>query len=400
MKKKSAIVVGSGAGGGTVARELANNRIGVTLLEKGRSVTVDKTHQQYDNLNIGVELLKITCLGGTTLVTAGNAVRTCQEEFQQMGINLEDEFQEVERELKVDPLPDSHFGDGTLRIMEASSMLGLSMAKMPKFINPKECIPCGKCALGCPRNAKWSSLKYLEEAEKLGVKIIENSPVTGITTSNGQVTGVRSHNHEYHADLVILCSGAIETPRLLSSVGIAAGKHLFVDTFVTVGGVLRDVDFYKEVSMNAVYKGDGFILAPHYSSLLTSRLEKQGFSDSDILGMMVKIKDEKSGCVSEDMVIKNNTSHDVGLMAEGSALAGTILTEAGVDPGTIISTPARGAHPGGTAAIGEVVDKNLETEIKGLYVCDASVFPRAPGAPPVLTILALAKRLGKHLSMM
>lgn len=88
----------------------------------------------------------------------------------------------------------------------------------------------------------------------------------------------------------------------------------------------------------------------------------------------------------------------MGLIAEGSSLAGTILTEAGVDPSSLVSTPSRGAHPGGTAAIGEVVDDNLETEIDGLFVCDASVLPSAPGAPPVLTILSLAKRLGKYIS--
>lgn len=395
---KNVIVVGSGAGGATVARELANNGNNVTLLEKGSQISIDNAHQCYDNLDIGVELLKTTCLGGTTLVTAGNAVRTCQEELEGIGINLENEFQEVEYELKVGTLPDTHFGEGTLKIMEASSSLGLSMEKMPKFINPGECVPCGKCALGCPRNAKWSSINYLKEAEKLGMKILDNSPVTKIKTSNGKVTGVLSHNHEYNADVVILCAGAIETPRLLGSAGIKSGEHLFVDTFITVGGVLSDIDFNKEVSMNALYKGNDFILAPHYSSLLTSRLEKHGFHENDVLGIMVKIKDERSGCVSEDLVVKNNTSHDVGLLAEGSAIAGAILTEAGVDPGTIISTPGRGAHPGGTAAIGEVVDNNLETEIEGLYVCDASVFPSAPGAPPVLTILALAKRLGKYLS--
>jgi choline dehydrogenase-like flavoprotein len=81
---KNVIVVGSGAGGATVARELAKNRIKVTLLEKGCSTPVDKAHQYYDNLDVGVELLKTTCLGGTTLVTAGNAVRTCQEEFKEM----------------------------------------------------------------------------------------------------------------------------------------------------------------------------------------------------------------------------------------------------------------------------------------------------------------------------
>ena len=57
----------------------------------------------------------------------------------------------------------------------------------------------------------------------------------------------------------------------------------------------------------------------------------------------------------------------------------------------------RGAHPGGTAKIGEIVDSNLETEISNLYVCDASVLPISPGKPPILTILALSKRLADYL---
>lgn len=395
---KNVIVVGSGAGGAAVARELAFYGINVTLLEKGRPILTENAHQCYDNLDVGVELLKATCLGGTTLVTAGNAVRSCQEELEAMGINLENEYWELERELNIGPLPDTHFGEGTLKIMDAASSLGLSMDKMPKFINPRECIPCGKCSFGCPRNAKWSSLNYLEEAENFGAKIIENSPVTRIVVTDGQISGVFSHEQKYVADMVILCAGAVETPRLLGTAGLVAGEHLFVDTFVTVGGVLKDIDFHKEISMNALYMGDGFILAPHYSSLINSRIGKNVTSEKDILGMMVKIRDERSGCVGDSTVIKNNTSHDVGLIAEGSSLAGAILTEAGVDPGSFVSTPARGAHPGGTAAIGEVVDENLETEISGLFVCDASVLPSAPGAPPVLTILALAKRLSKYIS--
>ncbi len=75
----------------------------------------------------------------------------------------------------------------------------------------------------------------------------------------------------------------------------------------------------------------------------------------------------------------------------------SILEKAGVDPTTMTSTVFRGAHPGGTAAIGEVVDKNLKTEIDGLYVSDASVIPVSPGKPPILLILALALRLANHL---
>ena len=47
--------------------------------------------------------------------------------------------------------------------------------------------------------------------------------------------------------------------------------------------------------------------------------------------------------------------------------------------------------------IGELVDANLKTRIDNLYVCDCSVIPEAWGLPPTLTLLALGKRLARHL---
>jgi choline dehydrogenase-like flavoprotein len=43
------------------------------------------------------------------------------------------------------------------------------------------------------------------------------------------------------------------------------------------------------------------------------------------------------------------------------------------------------------------VDQNLETEIKNLFVADASVIPEALDRPVVLTVISLAKRLSEHL---
>ena len=113
---------------------------------------------------------------------------------------------------------------------------------------------------------------------------------------------------------------------------------------------------------------------------------------------MVKTADEAKGYIDDDgEVVKINTIQDIRFLAEGVATAGFILREAGVDPSTIGSTVYRGAHPGGTAAIGKVVDSNQETKIKGLFVSDASVLPISPGKPPILTILALSKRLADYL---
>ena len=47
---------------------------------------------------------------------------------------------------------------GTKLIMEKAESLGFKTQKMPKFINPETCKPCGKCAFGCPRDSKWTSM--------------------------------------------------------------------------------------------------------------------------------------------------------------------------------------------------------------------------------------------------
>ncbi len=394
---RNVIVVGSGAGGATVARELVLKGINVILIEKGPFVNTENAFKHYENSDIGVELLKTSCIGGTTLVTAGNAVRTCQKHLKNLGIDLEDDFRAIEKEMGVSTLPDSHFGRGTKLIMEKAESMGFNVQKMPKFIDPETCKPCGKCASGCSKNSKWTSKNYVEDAITHGAVVIENTEITDLIIDNGEIKGVRSNDKEFYADVVVLSAGSIETPRLLRREGIDAGNNLFVDTFVTVGGVLENVKFNSEVQMNALIKLDELILAPHYSSILHDKLKKHHAQEKDILGMMIKISDESSGKVREDYIEKYSTSKDVSLLTEGSAVAGSILKDVGVEPTSLTSTLARGAHPGGTAAIGEIVDKNLETELPGLFVADASVFPKAPGAPPVLTIVALARRLGRYL---
>jgi len=240
-------------------------------------------------------------------------------------------------------------------------------------------------------------MEYVKDALDHGAKLIENTKITDLIINNGEVKGVKSSDREYLADNVVVSAGGIETPRILRRAGIDAGNNLFVDTFVTVGGVLKDIQFNSEVQMNALIKLDDLILSPHFSTILLDKLKKNHVRETDILGIMIKIGDEGSGKVREHHIEKYSTSKDVSLITKGSAVAGAILKEAGVDPTTLTSTLARGAHPGGTAAIDEIVDRNLETEISGLFVADASVFPRAPGAPPVITIVALARRLGRYL---
>jgi len=242
---RKVIVVGSGAGGATVARELSKKGVEVTLIEKGPFTKTGFAYEHYENANVGVELLKTSCIGGTTLVTAGNAVRTCQEQLKTMGIDLEEDFNDIENEMGVSTLPDSHFGRGTKLIMEKSESMGFNTQKMPKFIDPATCQPCGKCAFGCSRDSKWTSQDYVNDAIDHGAEVFENSEVTDLIVQNAEVLGVKTKDKEFFADAVVLSAGAIETPRILRKTGIDAGNNLFVDTFITVGGVLKNINFNK-----------------------------------------------------------------------------------------------------------------------------------------------------------
>jgi len=393
-----AVIVGSGAGGATVAKELATRGFEVVLLERGPIIAERDAAQYYANLSSAVELMRTVCLGGTTLVSAGNGVRVLEDELAALDIDLRAEFAETEAELGVRPLPDSHVGDGTRRIMAAADHFGFAVKRMPKFIDPARCVPCGKCASGCPMGAKWTALNYLRAAEQHGAKILANTPVESVYIKDGTAVGVRCKERMIAGDVIVLAAGALETPRLLQRAGLPTSHSLFVDTFVTVGGILPGIKQNREIPMNAFMPFEQFMLAPHYSSHLVRRMRARGraVEPEDMLGIMVKIRDDPQGEIT-DGVRKEITNHDAALLAEGAAIAGALLEHAGVEPATVVTTPLRGAHPGGTARIGEAVDRTLATAVNRLYLADASVLPAAPGAPPILTIVALAKYLAKQL---
>lgn len=396
------IIVGTGAGGGLLARELSKSNIPVTILEKGPYIKSGDAFNYYNKYSDDVDLLATTCIGGSTIVSMGNMVRALDCELHEFGIDLTDSYEYVEELIDVHPLDDSHIGRGTQAFLDAGRELGLTTLKMPKAIREEDCIQCGKCAFGCPVDAKFTAKDFVDEAVEAGATLICDAEVSDIMIKDGAVFGVDyikdNEKHFIYSDTVILSAGAIESSLLLRRVGIDAGRQIFFDPFVSVGGYLKDINFNSEVQMAGLVIGENFVLSPHFSSFIRENIPDDGVEDKDILSIMVKTPDDARGYVSDDGdVTKINTIHDIRYLAEGVATAGFILEKAGVDPNTIGSTVYRGAHPGGTAPIGKTVDSNLETEIDNLYVCDASVLPIAPGKPPILTILALSKRLADYL---
>ena len=395
------VIVGTGAGGGLLARELAKNGKEVTIIEKGPYIESKDAFNYYNEYVPEVDLLATTCVGGSTVVSMANMVRALDSELHEYGIDLSKEYEYVEELVGVHELDDSHIGKGTQLFLDAARELGLNTQKMPKAIREEDCIQCGKCAFGCPVDAKWTAKDFVDEAVEAGATLISDAVVTDIILCNLEACGVKyvKDGEEFliKSKKIILCAGAIESAVILKSSGLTGiGRELFFYTFVTVGGYLTDIKFNTEVPMAGLVIGKNFVLSPHFSTFIYD--DGEAIDAKDTLSIMVKTPDEAKGYVHSDGFIqKVNTINDIRYLAEGVAVAGMILEKAGVDPKTISSTVYRGAHPGGTAAIGKVVDSNLETEIPNLYVCDASVLPIAPGKPPILTILALSKRLADYL---
>ncbi|MDO9592614.1 MAG: GMC family oxidoreductase [Erysipelotrichaceae bacterium] len=420
------IIVGSGVGGATIARELSKKNNSILVIEKGemeksygtfmdsaRYFDVNKVTKIPKKSKEGVTIWRTFMAGGSAFVSAGNFFRCLESDFKSMGIDLSDEFLEAEKELRVAPLDDSLISEGSRAIASAAKDLGYSMEPMMKAIDPQKCIRCGLCMLGCKTGAKWTPVVYLNEALANGVEIMYNTTVKSVISENGKAVGViaSSSNKDVtlYANSVILSAGGLATPVILQSSGIEeAGSNLFIDILVTTYGVHENLNLIKEPQMAMVnldfHDSKGFMLSPcvnHPRQLrfLEAGLKGLSLPTHRILGIMTKISDDATGRVYPDgSVSKDLTKSDLEKIRLGTSISKEILIKAGVDPDSFIETQPAGAHPGGTAAIGHVVDTNLQTKINNLYVCDASVFPKAPGLPPILTIIALSKHLAKQLT--
>uniref|UniRef100_A0A7C3J4X6 GMC family oxidoreductase n=1 Tax=Candidatus Methanomethylicus mesodigestus TaxID=1867258 RepID=A0A7C3J4X6_9CREN len=381
------IVVGSGAGGATVARELSKAKKTVLLVEKGEKAAPARASEHYRVVKSDVEIWYSECLGGTTQVTMGNAVRS--------GISrsLEPFFLEAEEELGVWSVPSSKLGKATSQLLSASK----EWIPMPKCIDFDRCRSCGSCAFGCPTGAKWDASAYIREAEVSGCRILTGSPVKRVLIEGGEAKGVElTDGRVFKGGGVVVAAGAIETPRILQRSGFSkAGKGLFVDTFVTIGGVKKGASLCSELGMAIYKKRQGYLISPHYSTLLLPEIRKKGIDakETDLLSLMVKIEDEPAGEVTQSSVRKPITERDALLLEAGKREALEILCRAGVEEETISCVYPRGAHPGGTCSrIVRSLNKPW-TDVESLLISDASVLPGPFGLPPMLTIIAISKRV-------
>jgi choline dehydrogenase-like flavoprotein len=417
-----AIIIGTGPGGASVARELARRGAKVLMLEQGSAAPVQGTLAQmaamaavpgkgaFFHRDASLLVRGITA-GGSSTLNFATAAEPPAALFASLGIDLAPAVRELRAELPLAPLPDKLIGPMAARMMEGARAMSLDWRKLDKMIRPQSCrTGCWRCVYGCPFGAKWTARDFVDEACAYGAQLADKAKVTRIIVKDGRATGVEvlvdGKPVALEAPLVVLSAGGIGSQRILHRSGLGPRTSpFFSDPVVAVMGSVDDIDGGAEVPMAAGLSlhDEGIALAdltlpkPMYQAFAAQvgRIDRL-FAHRQTLSLMVKIRDETGGGIGPRWVDKTLQDADRARFRRGVELARGILDKAGARH--IFKSWHFAAHPGGAVPIGELVDSNLQHATPGLYVCDASVLPGPWGLPPTLTLLALGKRLGAYLA--
>jgi choline dehydrogenase-like flavoprotein len=262
------VVVGAGACGSLVAKELAGHGLSVTVLEAGRRYDParDLTNTEANAAKImwteprvfdgpdGVVPKMGVGAGGGTLPWLGVVPRFQPADFRTRSTegvgddwpigydDLRPYYARVERELGVAgecgpfaaepytlPMPPHRMNWHAQLLARGARALGAHPFAPPIAINSipydgrPACVYCGWCASGCPIGAKATTLDtHLAPAERLGARVVSEAFVSRIVydAARGRVSGIHyldaaGREHALEARCVVLAAHAVETPRLL-----------------------------------------------------------------------------------------------------------------------------------------------------------------------------------------
>ncbi|MDX2512839.1 MAG: GMC family oxidoreductase [Desulfobacterales bacterium] len=423
IEERDVIVVGSGPGGATVAKELAQGGKRVLILEWGDNKPLKGSFWQGSRaINMpgksllftpqGLGLVRGITTGGSTVFNYGTSFPVPFEMLESYGIDIRDEVEEIKKELPVSPLKDEMVGPMAKRLMESARDLGYKWKKFNKFMYQDKWKPeYAFSHYGDPHEVKWSARMYVDQAVATGTTLVNGARVAKVILDGQKAIGVafRKERRQYKvfAPRIILSAGGIGTPVILRASGIkSAGYDYFFDPLMGVRGTVKDIDVPgSEIPMTAGVhiEDEGYMLTdmahPFVTSALfaawTFRFHKM-LSRRRTLQIMVKAKDELGGKLTDRGGVRKRLGrNEKQKLNKGFQRARKILENAGARD--IFKTPYLAAHPGGTVKVGDLVDANLMTAYENLFVCDCSVIPEAWGLPPTTTIIGLGKRLAKHL---
>ncbi len=244
-----AVVVGSGAGGAPLAKELAEGGLRVAILEEGEHFVPDRFNARpsamtpllyrdaaetatLGNVSIGLPLGR--GVGGTSLVNSATCFRTPPAVLDLWGRRfglealtpaaLDPYFRRVEREVHVVKVTEELAGRNALVVRRGAQALGWSGDFIHR--NVRGCVGSGVCNFGCPTSAKQHvGITYVPRALAAGARVYSGARVRELRLRGGRACGVLATTSgggrlEVSTELVVLAAGAIHTPLLLAEQGL------------------------------------------------------------------------------------------------------------------------------------------------------------------------------------
>jgi choline dehydrogenase-like flavoprotein len=454
------VVVGSGAGGGVVAGELAERGRDVVLLETGPHLTAadftrfeaKANHTMFWPIRFGhrtdgppIVFLAGRCVGGTTTINTKVALRAHEKDVakwhEATGLtnergepfsagDLAPYYDRVEARLGVRERND--WTKSVETVARGFEAVGASLHSVHSYTD-ENCMRCGSCLQGCPTNAgKSTQNTYIHHAWARGLLDLRpNANVERVLIDGGVATGVEytdaaGEPRVLEADAVVVAAGALNTPQLLlrSGLGGAVGKHLGVHPVRIVAGLFdepqdahlaypitthcmdhqHDEDGGFVIEASTIQDPIGFATAleddngPMWGEPLVEAVRKYRYWN----GVLAMVNDENNGTVGlGDQFAVDFNGRERRRLDDSLAFSREVLLAAGAKQvlwSGIASTHVQGSCRMGDDPAVSVVDRNAEThEVKRLFVGDGSLVPRTLSVNPSLTIMALATRLADHL---
>lgn len=298
-----AVIIGSGAGGGVVAGELAMAGKSVIVLEKGgynneSNFTLQEaqaTPELYlkrgtlTTKDLGVIVLAGSTLGGGTTINWMTSLRTppdVLEEWEQRsglrghftGSQLQESFDAVEKRINVNTENSTHNRQNQL-LADGCEALGYQVGVIPRnAINCQQ--RCGTCGFGCRYGAKQSTMKtYLQDAYDHGARIIVHCSADKVLIESGRAVGVEAHvtggektyKVTVRAKAVIVAAGSIHSPAVLIRSGLEnrhIGRHLYLHPVSTITGIYPEKVYPWQGVMQSAYSREYAHLDGNYGYVL------------------------------------------------------------------------------------------------------------------------------------